>query len=87
MKFRYKGEVHLENFLGQDWNRGSVHDYTDAYSIQKLTNNPTLFEEVKAAPVVASPAALEAALDATEPVAVPQMPRRRGPNKPKPETA
>jgi hypothetical protein len=50
-----------------------------------MGRSTTLFEEVKAAPVVASPAALEAALETHEQVAVPQLPRRRGPNKPKPE--
>ena len=85
MKFRYKGETHLENFLGLDWAQGTEHEVSDPYAIRKLSNNTTLFEEVKAAPVVASPAALEAALETHEPVAVPQMPRRRGPNKPKPE--
>ncbi|CAN1724436.1 conserved protein of unknown function [Hyphomicrobium sp. 1Nfss2.1] len=49
MKFRYKGDTPLENLLGNDWSKGSIHDYTDAYSIQKLTNNPTLFEAVEAA--------------------------------------
>lgn len=85
MKFRYSGEIHLENFLGQDWDNGSVHDYTDAYSIQKLTNNPNfqpIGEPVKAPVVAASAQVLE---DLQPPVEVPQMPRRRGPNKPKPE--
>ncbi len=84
MKFRYDGEAHLEKFLGQDWDHGSVHEYTDAYSIQKLTNNPNFHAvgtPAKAPVVTASAQVLE---DLQPPVEVPQMPRRtRGPNKPK----
>ncbi len=80
MKFRYKGDVHLENLLGFDWDHGTVHDVTDAYAIRKLTNNTTLFEAVGEVPAIASPAVLNDMLSA--PVEVPQMPKKRGP-KPK----
>jgi hypothetical protein len=49
MKFRYKGETPLVNFLGNDWKHGSVHDYTDDYSVRKLTNNSALFEAAEGA--------------------------------------
>lgn len=84
MKFRYIGEEATEWF-GFKWFPGTEHEVTDAHAISKLKNS-ILFEAagepVKAPVVAASAQVLE---DLQPPVEVPQMPRRRGPNKPKPE--
>lgn len=78
-KFRYKGETHLENLLGFDWDHGSVHEVTDAYAIRKLTNNPTLFEAVsEGPPVVAALPTIDPVLGPAPTVTPPQMPKRRG---------
>lgn len=89
MKFRFVGEQPSEVF-GFKWYPGTEHDVTDAHAIGKLKIN-CFFEVVEVesssslpatlTELVSSPAVLE---DLQPPVEVPQMPRRRGPNKPKP---
>lgn len=86
-KFRFIGDEPSDVF-GFSWVHGTEHEVTDAHAVKKLTNN-CFFETVESThslpdtltELVSSPAVLD---DMQAPVEVPQMPRRRGPNRPKP---
>lgn len=88
-RFRFIGEEPSDVF-GLSWINGAEHEVTDAHAVKKLTHN-CFFETVESSSslpdtltdFVSSPAVLD---DLQPPVQVPQMPRRRGPNKPKPAT-